>query len=450
VQGSRVGQTVDSVATQYLLDVQPELWTVLAATASGQTERYLHGPLGIHAQEDNAGDWRWMVPDALGSVRGEFDADLDIQAMRDYAPYGDPFGEQGSFALPYGFTNEYTDATGLLYLRARYYDPAIGRFLNMDPSWQERNLYGYVGGNPVNFTDPSGHITCDPVEETSIQCAEKIIEHYAGALVSPVPGDPKQDYRPGSGLEALARLFTEPALDHYGHMAPRYDLVGNILYSPATGLTARQRLRFIITLNTDYEHRWRDRYGQGRINFGDCGLRVEFQDRLLVGGPDNAIGRHLMLAIRMGFENDRGYWAPLQAGTGLSKYDFEETAIRLIIGHEVGVYEGSTERDEAQSTTDEDITDFRQALQADIHNDPELRNTLLQNIFARHEVIRAEAGLTSLQDEAWRGGTFQDLLLSLKGFRFGQEVRNGSIATRYEAAQWLRTNLGHYGPSFWR
>jgi RHS repeat-associated protein len=157
-QGQRVGQTVDSVATQYLLDVQPGLWKVLAATTNGQTERYLHGPLGIHAQEDEAGEWRWMVPDALGSVRGEFDADLDMQAMQDYTPYGDPFGEQGTFDSPFGFTGEPYDENGLLHLRARYYDPEIGRFFQMDTSQQEKNLYQYARSNPVLFKDPTGHL----------------------------------------------------------------------------------------------------------------------------------------------------------------------------------------------------------------------------------------------------------------------------------------------------
>jgi YD repeat-containing protein len=111
-QGQRVGQTVDSVVTQYLLDVQPGLWTVLAATDAAGTTRYVHGPMGIHAQEDPSGDWRWTVQDALGSVRGEVDADLAMQAMRHYTPYGDPFGEQGSFASQYGFSGEPYDENG--------------------------------------------------------------------------------------------------------------------------------------------------------------------------------------------------------------------------------------------------------------------------------------------------------------------------------------------------
>jgi RHS repeat-associated protein len=116
----------------------------------------VHGPMGIHAQEDPSGEWRWAVQDALGSVRGEVDADLAMRAMRDYVSYGDPFGEQGTFASQFGFTGEPYGENGLLHLRARYYHADVGRFFQMDPSRRERNLYGYVGGNPVNFTDPSG------------------------------------------------------------------------------------------------------------------------------------------------------------------------------------------------------------------------------------------------------------------------------------------------------
>ncbi len=53
---------------------------------------------------------------------------------------------------------------GLLYLRARCYDPAIGRFLSEDPFPgyagfpQTQHPYVYVGNNPINLTDPSGKI----------------------------------------------------------------------------------------------------------------------------------------------------------------------------------------------------------------------------------------------------------------------------------------------------
>lgn len=47
--------------------------------------------------------------------------------------------------------------TGLVYLRARYYDPGTGQFLTVDPLFDvTRERYGYVGGDPLNGSDPSG------------------------------------------------------------------------------------------------------------------------------------------------------------------------------------------------------------------------------------------------------------------------------------------------------
>ena len=123
------------------------------------TAQYVHGPTGIHAMQDAAGDWRWTVQDALGSVRGEADVSLAMQASRSYAPYGEALGEQGGFASSFGFTGEPVDANGLVHLRTRFYQPEMGRFLNQDLSWLEENLYEYGLGNPVNNIDPSGQQT---------------------------------------------------------------------------------------------------------------------------------------------------------------------------------------------------------------------------------------------------------------------------------------------------
>jgi len=56
-----------------------------------------------------------------------------------------------------GFTGETTDASGLLYLRARYLNAATGTFLTTDPVYgvvgsraMQWNPYLYVGANPVN------------------------------------------------------------------------------------------------------------------------------------------------------------------------------------------------------------------------------------------------------------------------------------------------------------
>lgn len=61
-----------------------------------------------------------------------------------------------------GANSNMVEANNLVYLRARYYDPALGRFPNLDPvegtmeNPQSLNRYSYVQDNPVNLTDPSG------------------------------------------------------------------------------------------------------------------------------------------------------------------------------------------------------------------------------------------------------------------------------------------------------
>ena len=61
------------------------------------------------------------------------------------------------FGSPFTFTGELLDANDSLYLRARYYSPALGVFTAMDPV-ENLNQYQYVGGNVINLVDPSGMI----------------------------------------------------------------------------------------------------------------------------------------------------------------------------------------------------------------------------------------------------------------------------------------------------
>jgi len=64
-----------------------------------------------------------------------------------------------------------TDGTGLQYRRARYYDPLVGQFTQIDPIGMRGglNLYGYANGDPVNFRDPSGLAACGE-GESAMDC----------------------------------------------------------------------------------------------------------------------------------------------------------------------------------------------------------------------------------------------------------------------------------------
>jgi RHS repeat-associated protein len=139
---------------------------VLQQTVDSNADRFIHGPRGIHAHQDNSGDWFSPMQDGLGSVRGVVDDVLAVQGMQHYEPYGTPFGAQGSLGMPFGFTGEQTDATELVYLRARYLSPEFGTFLSRDPFEgtagrpMSLNGYMYVEGDPVDMVDPTG--MCPP------------------------------------------------------------------------------------------------------------------------------------------------------------------------------------------------------------------------------------------------------------------------------------------------
>jgi RHS repeat-associated protein len=160
--GDRYSQQVDNGApTFYTLDYNTDLTQVLAATTNSQTTNYL---TGIGEQSSNNA-WSYYNTDGLGSVRQMTDASGAITYAASYEPYGTPFEQwpNPQTASAFGYTGESTDANSLVYLRARYYDPRLGVFLSKDPfegvltSALSQNGYSYAHGNPVRYTDPSGH-----------------------------------------------------------------------------------------------------------------------------------------------------------------------------------------------------------------------------------------------------------------------------------------------------
>ncbi len=79
-----------------------------------------------------------------------------------YEAFGTLRSRTGTTANEFTFAGEQTDPTGLQYLRARYYDPSIGRFWTRDPlggapsESQSWNPYVYVLNDPINLVDPLG------------------------------------------------------------------------------------------------------------------------------------------------------------------------------------------------------------------------------------------------------------------------------------------------------
>lgn len=96
--------------------------------------------------------------DHLGSIVRTFSAG-GVSNSSQFDSYGRITSSGGIVDSPYSFTGRERDAeSGLMYYRARYYDPESGRFISEDPiSFAGgNNTYAYVGANPAGLRDPSG------------------------------------------------------------------------------------------------------------------------------------------------------------------------------------------------------------------------------------------------------------------------------------------------------
>jgi len=132
----------------------------------------------------------YLFGDHLGSTSLSVDASTGETIETRYKPWGEVRYTTPSKTLPtrYTFTSQYSymsdEATdlgsagfGLLFYNARFYDPAIGRFISADSiipgGVQGLDRYAYVNNSPVNFTDPSGHSAsyCNQISSTSGQAA---------------------------------------------------------------------------------------------------------------------------------------------------------------------------------------------------------------------------------------------------------------------------------------
>jgi len=82
---------------------------------------------------------------------------------------------------PFGYRGEYTDEeTKFVYLRARYYDPKIGRFINEDPALDGLNWYAYCGNDPINRVDPSGLTARRVCSMASVPVSRKRVYYFHG------------------------------------------------------------------------------------------------------------------------------------------------------------------------------------------------------------------------------------------------------------------------------
>ncbi len=153
--GLRLSKTVSGATQRFVWDRAAGTEQLLADGAN----KYVYGPDGLPLEQiTNAGTVTYLHHDQLGSTRLiTSTAGVNI-ASYSYDAYGTSTATTGTATTPLGYAGEYFDTeSGLIYMRARYYDPPTGQFLSRDPLEQiTQQPYAYTDGNPINRVDPSG------------------------------------------------------------------------------------------------------------------------------------------------------------------------------------------------------------------------------------------------------------------------------------------------------
>jgi RHS repeat-associated protein len=153
--GLRVSQTISGTTSYLTWDMTETLPSIL----NDGTNSYIYGPGSLPVEQiSGGGTVTYLHHDQQGSTRLLTSSTGAKEASFTYDAYGNTTGTTGTVKTPLGYDGQLTSSdTGLIYLRARTYDPATAQFLSVDPMvGVTRAPYNYAGDNPLNYADRSG------------------------------------------------------------------------------------------------------------------------------------------------------------------------------------------------------------------------------------------------------------------------------------------------------
>ena len=161
-EGLRSGKTVNGEKTVYVWNGDQ---VVMELSKGGAVQkRYIRGNDLVYADKGENTEKTYYATDMHGNVVQLLDESGNVTKTYEYDSFGNEVKPEKKDENPYRYCGEYYDKeTEEVYLRARYYEPGVGRFITRDTYTGEGDeplslhLYTYCENDGVNMVDPSGH-----------------------------------------------------------------------------------------------------------------------------------------------------------------------------------------------------------------------------------------------------------------------------------------------------
>jgi len=152
--GNRVARIENGVETRYV-------GSLAETDASGTITAYYVYGYGLISKITPSNESYFYHFDGIGSTVAITDSSGAIVNKYSYDEHGKVLNQEEAIPNPFKYVGRFgvmDEGNGLLYMRARYYDPEVGSFISKDPIGfgGGLNLYAYVANNPIRFTDPLG------------------------------------------------------------------------------------------------------------------------------------------------------------------------------------------------------------------------------------------------------------------------------------------------------
>jgi RHS repeat-associated protein len=299
-ENRRVSVTDSTGTTQFAINPNAVLDQVLVKTAPNGTQTYYVYGLGL-LYEDTGGAARFYHFDRRGDTIALTDITGSVSGTIAYGAYGEILSQTGQISTPFLFNGLWgiqTDSNGLYFHRARYYHPALRRWLSGDPIGEAGglNLYGYVANDPIIFIDPTGLLLNTTAAGMAAYQAAK---QYAGGIPAAAALF--------SAIENSPTTFNLVIVD--SHLTPDFDPNTNtITWNPKLGFEFAGGIRLsparILLHELDHAqesdcHPYRQWWHQWSFNpenwFNDYG---NAEEERVITGSETLIGEALGEGVR--------------------------------------------------------------------------------------------------------------------------------------------------------